>query len=151
MFDEVDAIHLDHVYLSPKFDLFHLLTPDDGAYITLRDRHDPIRDTVTARCKHLLLLGQYLPDHPSLLVVLLRELDVDPVPVFDLVLFLNKLVQQIQQAPGPLCGLFPWLLAHTHIGKILLLLFQVLRSGCRNFQMLAGSLHLTVHPINTLP
>ena len=150
MFNEVDAINLYHVYLGSELYALDLLTPDNGSNITLGNADDPVRNTFT-RLEHLLLLRQYLADHSFPYVILLRELDPDSVLISDFFLLLNDFVQQVQQASGPSGCLFPGFLAHPHVGKVLVFLFQVLCPGCRYFQILAGKLHLAIHPINAFP
>ena len=147
VFYEIYTIHLDHVHLCSELYFLHLLPPNNGPYVTFRDRYDPARQTLYC-LEDLGLLGQHLPDHSFLLTILLRELDPDAVLILDLILLLDEFVQQVQQAPG---GLLPGLLAHTHICKVLLFLFQELGPGSRDLQILAGQFQLTIYPIYTLP
>ncbi len=90
--DEVDAIKLYHVHLGSELDFLYLFTSYNGPDITLGNADDPVRYTLPG-LKHLLLLRQYLADHPFRLVVLLGKLDPDSVLIFDFTLFLNELIQ----------------------------------------------------------
>lgn len=92
MFFKVDAIYLYHVHFGSELDLLDFFPSNDGPDVALGDRYDLVRDAVVASCEHLLLLQQYLPDHPSLLVISLGKLEIDSVLILKLVSFLDKIV-----------------------------------------------------------
>ena len=93
MLGKVDPINLDHVYLGSKLHCIYLFPSNDRAYIGFKDRYDLVRDTIVAGSEHLLLLRMYLAYHSSHLVVLIGELNMGSVDVFDLVLLLIKLIE----------------------------------------------------------
>jgi len=59
MFDEVNSIYLDHIYLGSKFNLLHFLASYNWPYVSLINTNNPIAYALSC-FKHLLLPEQEL-------------------------------------------------------------------------------------------